>query len=598
MAVTVAGVILLASAALALAAPRAAGSHRGAGVRSVSSPPAQVPKRLRLVVGTRLSTVSVYASPGRKLVKGALRIASRAHVRRHRVTAKVPGKVGAGLWFVVVCPPTGHGACAASRKPMQRIATKLSPPVEAHPAQETSNAATATIGSAGGTLDATAADGTRFHLVIAANSVPDGTQITMTPVSALGNVGSAKFVAGVQLAPEGLFLIHGGTLTIIPSHQLPIASQVGYGYDGAGDDVHRVPLLPTRAIVIPLAHFSGVGLLAGAAESLAGTGSAILDRYSALIAQETYAVRLGYISEQAAFADCQKLLRRALGELNAQEVPPGLDDDDAAEKAIKDLLAVAHTSALLGDKSEGMFQAVKPTVYKLMEGIYDRAQQKCAQQHDLTQIPKIIDTDHREMLLNGDRTGHGLQEDLKCMQFRIDFDSTIDVIAGSGGSGGWHLEYTAHPTVTVDVSQAPVGDILTGSTTGTYADASGTMTADDGTTATVTSGTGDTFDVVRFEISPDPTQPATLTLNVHSPSEEYHNHDPANPGDDFDDSEQNWLLGFDQFHRPHDSNVVLQLERVAGDGDLYARGTFSNSSTDGSATEATTIDVFHTPPPA
>jgi hypothetical protein len=40
--------------------------------------------------------------------------------------------------------------------------------------------------------------------------------------------------------------------------------------------------------------------------------------------------------------------------------------------------------------------------------------------------------------------------------------------------------------------------------------------------------------------------------------------------------------------------VALTLER--GSGELVARGTWTNSS--GGATEATTVDVFHTPPPA
>jgi hypothetical protein len=59
-----------------------------------------------------------------------------------------------------------------------------------------------------------------------------------------------------------------------------------------------------------------------------------------------------------------------------------------------------------------------------------------------------------------------------------------------------------------------------------------------------------------------------------------------------------WLNTFNDFHPPQTGWNVLQLERVSGGGDLVARGTFTNSAPDGSATEATTVDVFHTPPPA
>src|SRR6185312_3002 len=129
-------------------------------------------------------------------------------------------------------------------------------------APEASVAATATIGSAGGTLNATAADGTRFALTIAAGSVSDGTQITMTPLASLGGPRWAgKLIGAVQLAPEGLVLVHGGTLTITPARAVPVSRQIGIGYDGAGSDLREVPLAPTRsAIQIPLAHFSGAGL--------------------------------------------------------------------------------------------------------------------------------------------------------------------------------------------------------------------------------------------------------------------------------------------------------------------------------------------------
>ena len=428
-------------------------------VRSVSNPPANVPARLKLKVNGSAGLVNVYASPGRRVVRGAVRLARRVSLRRQRVTFKVPGKLGAGAWFVVVCPAIGRGSCAASRKPMLKAPSKLSAPVQANPIPESSQASTATIGSAGGMLSATAADGTRFTLDIAANSVPNGTQITMTPLSALGGGGfSRKFVAGVQLAPEGLELVHGGTLTIVPSHSVPITRQVAYGYGGSGDDLHEVPLAPRRAIQIPLAHFSGVGLLDGAAQALAGTGSAILDRYSALIAQELEADRLGYISDSDAFADCQALLRRALGDLMHQEVPPGLNDDDAAQKAIRDLLTVARTSALLGDDHESLFDQELPTIYKLLEGIYNRAQERCASNHDLSQIAKILDTDRTEQLFGN--SGHDIPEDLKCLRFRLEFHSQI---SDSGGNydGTFDLSTTSTATLAPDANglisgQAPI----------------------------------------------------------------------------------------------------------------------------------------------
>ncbi len=372
-------------------------------------------------------------------------------------------------------------------------------------------------------------------------------------------------------------------------------NQLAVGYTGTGSDLHEVPLAPTRsAIEIPLTHFSG----AGASDAPAGTtppstGSTILDFYFQLIAEAIQQARDGAISEDEAFREGQAWLQDALKDVMSQEVPPGLNDDDAAVQAIRDLLSVARESALLGDSSESTFEAVKPTVYKLLEGIYKRAQQKCANEHDLTQISRITQTDRDEQLLGFG--GHDVADDVKCLRFRIDFDSAIDVIAGSGGSGSFHLEYVAHPTITYDLNQLT----FTGSTAGTYAAASGTITGDDGTTVQVTSAQGDAFDVVKLTLSTDPsdTSQPQLILNLHSPSEQYHANDPSGPFET-DYTDHNWLNTFNDFHPQQYGWNVLQLERVPGNGDLVARGTFTNSTPDGSATEATTVDVFHTPPPA
>lgn len=570
----------------------AAAAHRATRVRAVSNPPASVPARLRLKVGGSATKVSVYASPTRKLVSGAQRL-GRAKIRHHRLALKVPSALKPGAWFIVVCPGRGRRHCAASKKPMLKLPAKLSAPVQANPVLETDHATTATIGSAGGTLTATAANGTRFNLAIAAGSVPAGTQITMTPLASLGGPSwVGKLIGAVQLAPEGLVLVHGGTLTITPTTPVPVRRQVAVGYDGTGSDLREVPLAPTTSqIQIPLAHFSG----AGAGDSSGGipssTGSTILDFYAQLIAEDMQAARDGQMSEQDAFDQARSWDQDAYSDVMRDEVPPGLNDDDAATQAVRDLITVAKWSELLGEAPDSMFNAEKPTIFKLLEGIYNRAQQKCAQ-HDLSQISKIISADRNEQLIMGTES-HQVSEDLKCLRFRIDFDSAIDVIAGSGGSGSWHYEYVAHPTVTPD--QQSGYQFLTGSTFGSYAAASGTITGDDGTTGTVTSATHDAFDVVKFSLDvSDSNAPVTLILDVHSPSEQYHVHDPSGPYD-YDYTDHIWLNTFGEFHPPQAGWVSLTLDRVPGNGDLVARASFSNSAPDGSATEATTVDVFHTP---
>ena len=586
------------AATTATAAAHDAG-RAGGKVTAVSDPPAVVAKHLSLRIHGSASAVAVYASPAPRKVKRAVRLAGSATVRRGKVSVAVPRKLKPGAYYIVACPAKGAGRCASSTRAMLKAPTKLSAPVQAHPVADTAHAATATIGSGGGKLTATAANGTVFELAIAAGSVPDGTQITMTPLSTVGGTGWAgRFVGGVQLGPEGLTLLHGGTLTIVPTHRIPVADQVAFGYTGTGADLVQAPLAPTRsAIEIPLAHFSGAGL----GDSPSGAGAAAppssggddADFYGQLIAEAMAAARAGQISEDEAFDEARSWLGDMYSDVMRDEVGPGLNDDTAAAQAIKDLLAYARDEALLGDQSESAFEAVKPTILKLIQGVWNRAQQRCANNHDLTAIAQILDADRNEQLLG--YPGYTIPQDLQCLTFRIDFESLVEVHAGSGGSGEWDLDYQAHPTVTPDADSGY--QFLSGSTAGTYATADGTITGDDGTTVTVTGAAPDTFAVDKFTIptTAGDTSAPTLLFSLGKPSETYSYDDPGGDSGTYVDNQ--WLDIFNDFHPPQYGYTSLTLQLVGGGGALIARGTFDNAAPDGSGTEATTVDVYHTPPP-
>jgi hypothetical protein len=124
------------------------------------------------------------------------------------------------------------------------------------------SAATATIGGAGGSLQAIGPNGTRYLLTIPPNSLAQDTTITMTPLGGLSGARfTGKLIGGVQFAPEGLLLLRGATLTITPRHPVPVRRQIPFGYGGSGTDLHLVALTPSRGkIEIPLAHFSGAGV--------------------------------------------------------------------------------------------------------------------------------------------------------------------------------------------------------------------------------------------------------------------------------------------------------------------------------------------------
>ncbi len=535
------------------------------------------------------------ASADRSRSRGDVVLARRARVRKHRVRFSVPRRLRPGAWFLVVCTLGRRRRCGASKRPLIRTPNRLGKGASAHPSLERDRAASAVIGAAGGSLSASAADGTGFTLEVEAGSVPDGTTITMTPLSSVTHASWAgKLAGGVQLEPEGLALLHGGTLTVVPRHRLPVSRQVAFGYTGGGAGLHEVTLAKSRKrIEIPLAHFSGAGV--GSAGPGAGSPPAPSSDaafYEQLMAGVTDAYRRGDIGGDEWEEACASILEEQLRDIVAEEVPPGLGDDAAADVAIRDLLGYARAFALTTGQEDDPFNRVYPTVLKLEEGKYERAQKRCAENHDLTELLNIYRIDRNWQLLG--QPEKSTDEDLRCQRYRVEFKSEIDVHAGEGASGEWNLEYAAK--VPVRPSAASGYQIVEGSGTGVFEKAQGAIVGDEGTSGTVLGGTGDAFDVARFEDAGlvSPGKAITVALTLNHPTERYHAHDPE--GADYDYEDNIWQSIFEGVFHPEAVQyglVALPLER--GSGDVVAKGSWTNATPDGGATERTTVEVVHTP---
>jgi hypothetical protein len=122
-------------------------------------------------------------------------------------------------------------------------------------------AATAEIGSEGGSITATAADGSKFTLTIPANALAFRTPITMTPLESVGGFPEELGVEhhiGVSLSPDGLELAETATLLIEPSTDLPLSDVYALGFRGAGKETgfHMYDRVNGGA-TLPIDHFSG-----------------------------------------------------------------------------------------------------------------------------------------------------------------------------------------------------------------------------------------------------------------------------------------------------------------------------------------------------
>ncbi len=125
--------------------------------------------------------------------------------------------------------------------------------------------ANAVITQAGGSLSATAPDGTRFTLTLPAGALLEPTEMMLTPVSAVDGLPfSGGLVAAVQLGPEGLTFFKAATLTIeTTGADSPGGFEtVGFAAHGDGHEFHLHPAEVQGARnTIGLTHFSDYGSL-------------------------------------------------------------------------------------------------------------------------------------------------------------------------------------------------------------------------------------------------------------------------------------------------------------------------------------------------
>jgi hypothetical protein len=127
-------------------------------------------------------------------------------------------------------------------------------------ALDQSRATRATLPTTGGTLTATAADGTRFTLTLPRDALLLPTTITLTPVVGVSGLpNGVRFVAGVDILPDGLRLYQPATLVIEPpaGKAVPIEREVSFASHSRGRQAHRYPLrVQPRTPTFDLFHFS------------------------------------------------------------------------------------------------------------------------------------------------------------------------------------------------------------------------------------------------------------------------------------------------------------------------------------------------------
>lgn len=133
---------------------------------------------------------------------------------------------------------------------------------------------TATVDASGGSVTATAVDGTTYTLSVPAGAISNPTLVGLYPVTSLATLpGGASLVAGVQFTPDGLLLHAPATLKIDLPAGVDTRKLGGISWHGDGQRVQRYPaLLAGHPSTMPIFHFSGAGLSLGEIALAVGCG--------------------------------------------------------------------------------------------------------------------------------------------------------------------------------------------------------------------------------------------------------------------------------------------------------------------------------------
>jgi hypothetical protein len=256
---------------------------------------------------------------------------------------------------------------------------------------DSAHSAVAVIGTAGGRVTASEADGTRLTLDLPAGALPEETAITVTPVTAMNTPAGVRLVGGAQFGPEGLGLSKAATLTIeLPNRS--VGALDGFAWHGQGRNVHRYPVRASgRVLTLRVSHFSGVGATAGADDWLPKAETAITIEYARHV---------------------RPLMRRAE------------TDDTLLDEATQRAFAWRKAVQVLGldDRFATFVAELGQSLERIVRNAFERASERCAN-HDLTQLVRLTVIDRKARSYGIELTGGSAVERMdNCARFELDME--------------------------------------------------------------------------------------------------------------------------------------------------------------------------------
>jgi hypothetical protein len=302
--------------------------------------------------------------------------------------------------------PASPTAGPASPSPSTVVEPSASPAVTDAPSveiaasltftEESAAAAEATIVAAhGGTIQATAADGTTFSLEVPAGALLEDTLITMTPLAGVQGVGDAAAHA-VRLEPDGLTFLEFARLTIAPTTPVPVDAQVMFQATGKGDGVTAAAVdVESDDVVLLVDHFSiaGVGSAQGRAVWLIDRAIAAEQRISheiGKVLQEQRRQQLAGKDEPMPLDE----LKTLFGQVDAEVLRPLREASvltcSGAVAYVQALLRIERQRQLIGLGDDDTYSAAITEATRVIEASYKMCEREAIQQCSVKPEPEIL----------------------------------------------------------------------------------------------------------------------------------------------------------------------------------------------------------------
>jgi hypothetical protein len=306
---------------------------------------------------------------------------------------------------------------------------------------ETSATASAVVTpTKGGTVKATATDGTTYTLSVAAYQVAKPVTISLVPLGNVGGIPSDHPISAVKMLPSGLTFNGPAELTIVPAKPLPAATQTMFLADDNGKSLGLALVNPSsKSLTMGVPHFT----IAAAASLDPGTAGAVAlanfqnifdasrAELAALLAKERQAQLLGLESSPnwvgtitISFTQVQAALDEALAK--------NLDNCDVAQQLVAIDLGMDRQRQLLGIDSTGDLSKITGSIAKIYKACEKKAIKQCQDANDPAKLFQYWYGVLRQQALLGAGDGTTLPDgsqptEERALRLCVSFDMTGEV---------------------------------------------------------------------------------------------------------------------------------------------------------------------------